>query len=95
MSLDHLPERGDRIEVRTNLTQPWRPATVISMHECYQLSPHLWRGANGTVWPEADEPYCPDDTIRAFRFDDGTATFCIMRFGGQGAHTYNHNVRPA
>lgn len=77
--LDHLPEIGERIEVLGSLDE-WKPATVISMAECREINPRLWRGACGKIWPEEDRPYTAEDTVRAFKFDDGSAAFCIMRF---------------
>lgn len=100
-ALDHLPEIGEQIEVRTGDT--WQPATIISMHECRARSPELWHargwkpGIHDRDINSEPHAYAPDDTIRAFCFTpaNGTsmASFCIMRFGAEGRYTYNTNVR--
>jgi hypothetical protein len=88
--LDHLPEIGERIEVLGSLDE-WKPATIISMSECRKINPALWSDAFGKIWPEEDKPYTDQDTIRAFKFDDGTAAFCIMRFS-HPAHGFTYNL---
>jgi len=86
--IDKLPEIGDRIQVLKD--KNILNATVISLAECCRLNPGLFgRGYQNKF----KEFYEPDESIRAFRTDDGLASFCIMRFPYSfGGYEYNKNV---
>lgn len=78
--IDKLPEIGDFIKVRDDKLGA-RIATVISMAECKKLAPELWTDAFGRLRDDDEsDTYGPGDVIRAYKFENGDAEFCIMRF---------------
>ena len=78
--IDKLPEIGDFIKVRDDKLGD-RIATVISMAECKKLAPELWTDAFGRLRDDDEsDTYGPGDVIRAYKFENGDAEFCIMRF---------------
>ncbi len=103
--LEAVPEIGDRIEVlrfiqgatRKTDRHEWASATVISMEACRKLAPKLFghtAASNAATcnWREKSF-YVTEDTIRAFQFDDGEASFCIMRFAGRSGSEFNSSVQ--
>lgn len=84
MPIARLPEIGDRLMVCG------QECVCISMYDARELAPELW-GQKGLPNSEKTS-YNEDDTIRAFKYASGRASFCIMKFSSRGGVEWNTNV---